>query len=375
MKFKEGGWSRRKFIASMAGVGSLAAFSPILSAANTEFDPSIAKIVSKAMAIDTHNHVDVKIYPDQGLPKYDLLADFKKSGLAAIVLTFAVDYQKLVNEGDAYIRFMEGMDAADNLLKINDLKRTLYANDLKSTNKKKKPLIIQSVEGGHFLEGRMERLIYAYDRGLRVLGLLHDNDAIVPLGDICTKEPVFGGLSAFGKEVVKACNDLGILVDLTHCSNKAINDALQISIKPVILSHTSLDTQLGKNEKMAQMMKPRLISKEQAKVVANAGGIIGVWRHLTETSLEYAQNIRSMVDVIGVDNVCIGTDTKITRAIKPNDTSSPRLGELTNGIWQNQQNGFFYEVVNAMLKSGFSESDIIKIGSKNFLRVFDASTK
>ena len=375
MKFKEGGWSRRKFIASMAGVGSLAAFSPILSAANTEFDPSIAKIVSKAMAIDTHNHVDVKIYPDQGLPKYDLLADFKKSGLAAIVLTFAVDYQKLVNEGDAYIRFMEGMDAADNLLKINDLKRTLYANDLKSTNKKKKPLIIQSVEGGHFLEGRMERLIYAYDRGLRVLGLLHDNDAIVPLGDICTKEPVFGGLSAFGKEVVKACNDLGILVDLTHCSNKAINDALQISIKPVILSHTSLDTQLGKNEKMAQMMKPRLISKEQAKIVANAGGIIGVWRHLTETSLEYAQNIRSMVDVIGVDNVCIGTDTKITRAIKPNDTSSPRLGELTNGIWQNQQNGFFYEVVNAMLKSGFSESDIIKIGSKNFLRVFDASTK
>ncbi|MCF8325293.1 MAG: membrane dipeptidase [Leadbetterella sp.] len=375
MKFKEGGWSRRKFIASMAGVGSLAAFSPILSAANTEFDPSIAKIVSKAMAIDTHNHVDVKIYPDQGLPKYDLLADFKKSGLAAIVLTFAVDYQKLVNEGDAYNRFMEGMDAADNLLKINDLKRTLYANDLKSTNKKKKPLIIQSVEGGHFLEGRMERLIYAYDRGLRVLGLLHDNDAIVPLGDICTKEPVFGGLSAFGKEVVKAYNDLGILVDLTHCSNKAINDALQISIKPVILSHTSLDTQLGKNEKMAQMMKPRLISKEQAKVVANAGGIIGVWRHLTETSLEYAQNIRSMVDVIGVDNVCIGTDTKITRAIKPNDTSSPRLGELTNGIWQNQQNGFFYEVVNAMLKSGFSESDIIKIGSKNFLRVFDASTK
>jgi len=375
MKFKEGGWSRRKFIASMAGVGSLAAFSPILSAANTEFDPSIAKIVSKAMAIDTHNHVDVKIYPDQGLPKYDLLADFKKSGLAAIVLTFAVDYQKLVNEGDAYNRFMEGMDAADNLLKINDLKRTLYANDLKSTNKKKKPLIIQSVEGGHFLEGRMERLIYAYDRGLRVLGLLHDNDAIVPLGDICTKEPVFGGLSAFGKEVVKACNDLGILVDLTHCSNKAINDALQISIKPVILSHTSLDTQLGKNEKMAQMMKPILISKEQAKIVANAGGIIGVWRHLTETSLEYAQNIRSMVDVIGVDNVCIGTDTKITRAIKPNDTSSPRLGELTNGIWQNQQNGFFYEVVNAMLKSGFSESDIIKIGSKNFLRVFDASTK
>jgi membrane dipeptidase len=82
-----------------------------------------------------------------------------------------------------------------------------------------------------------------------------------------------------------------------------------------------------------------------------------------------------MVDAIGVDNVCIGTDTKITRAIKPKDSSTPRLGEFSNGIWENQQNGFFYEVVDAMLKTGFSEKDIVKIGSTNFLRVFDASTK
>ncbi len=210
---------------------------------------------------------------------------------------------------------------------------------------------------------------------MRVLGLLHDNDAAVSLGDIYTKEPVFGGLSAFGKEVVMECNKLGILIDLTHCSNKAIDDALKISTKPVVITHTGLDSRLGDNEKMAQMMKPRLISKEQAKIVANVGGVIGVWRHLTDTPADYALNIRAMVDVIGVDNVCIGTDTKITRAIKSNDTSTPRLGELTNGIWQNQQSGFFYEVVDAMLKIGFSETDIIKIGSKNFLRVFAAATK
>jgi membrane dipeptidase len=368
--------NRRKFIASLISAGVL--LNSRLSFAKeieNQLDPKIAKIVAKAMAIDTHNHVDVRIYPDQPLPKYDLLADFQKSGLAAIVMTFAVDYQKLQNEGDGYNRFMAGLDAADNLLKENDLKRALNLSDLKSTIKKKKPAIIQSVEGGHFLEGKIERLKPAYDRGLRVLGLLHDNDAIAPLGDIYTKEPVFGGLSPFGKEVVKECNKLGILVDLTHCSNKAIDDALKITTKPVIITHTSLDTQLGKNEKMAQMMKPRLISAAQAKIVANAGGVIGVWRHLTETPTDYAQNIKAMVDIIGVDNVCIGTDTKITRATKPNDTSTPRLGELTNGIWQNQQAGFFYEVVDAMLKIGFSEKEIIKIGSTNFLRVFDAATK
>ena len=368
--------NRRKFIASLIGAGVLINTRLSFAKENeNQLDPRVVKIVAKAMAIDTHNHVDVRIYPDQPLPKYDLLADIKKSGLAAIVMTFAVDYQKLQNEGDGYNRFMAGLDSADNLLKENNLNRALNLSDLKSTFKKKKPAIIQSVEGGHFLEGKIERLKPAYDRGLRVLGLLHDNDATVPLGDIYTKEPVFGGLSQFGKEVIAVCNQLGILVDLTHCSNKAIDDALKISTKPVIITHTSLDSQLGKNEKMAQLMKPRLISKEQAKIVANAGGVIGVWRHLTETPADYAQNIRAMVEVIGIDNVCFGTDTKITRASKPNDINVLRMGELTNGIWQNQQNGFFYEVVDAMLKIGFSEKEIIKIGSTNFLRVFDAATK
>ncbi len=374
MKIEVKNIDRRKFLATLIGT-SVLMNSKLCFGNENQIDPKIAEIVAKAMAIDTHNHVDVRIYPDQPLPKYDLLADFKKSGLAAIVMTFAVDYQKLQNEGDGYNRFSAGLDATDNLLKEFDLKRALNLSDLKTTFKKKKPALIQSVEGGHFLEGKIERLKPAYDRGLRVLGLLHDNDAAVPLGDIYTKEPVFGGLSAFGKEVVKECNKLGILIDLTHCSNKAINDALKISTKPVVITHTSLDSRLGNNEKMAQMMKPRLISKEQAKIVANAGGVIGVWRHLTDTANDYAQNIRAMVDVIGVDNVCIGTDTKITRVIKPKDISTPRLGEFTNGIWQNQQAGFFYEVVEAMLKIGFSEKEIIKIGSKNFLRVFDASTK
>jgi membrane dipeptidase len=376
MKLKQEDLSRRKFMVSLAGSSSTLLLHPLLSwAANDEIDPRVAKIVAKTMAIDTHNHVDVRIYPDQPLPHYDLLNDFQKSGLAAIVMTFAVDYQKLQNEGDGYTRFINGLDSADKLLNEYDLKRSLNLADLKSAFKKKKPAVIQSVEGGHFLEGKIERLTTAYDRGLRVLGLLHDNDASVPLGDIYTKEPVFGGLSPFGKEVLKECNKLGILVDLTHCSNKAIDDALKIATKPVIITHTGLDTRLGQVMQMGQMMKPRLISKEQAKSVADAGGVIGAWRHLTQTPLEYAQNIQAFVEIIGIDHVCIGTDTKITRAVKPNDTGTPRQGEFTNGIWQDQKAGFFYAVVDALLKTGFSESDIIKIGSGNFCRVFDAATK
>lgn len=374
-KFQEE-WTRRKFIFSLAGAGAAVLFNSPQSWAGNDIDPKVATIIAKMMSVDSHNHIDVPLkVEDLNNVTFDLLGDFKKSGLSAICMTFAVDYQKLQNEGDGYNRFMNGLDATDKLLKEYNLKRSLNFSDLKTAYKKKKPAIIQSVEGGHFLEGQIERLEMAYKRGLRVLGLLHDNDASVPLGDIYTKPPTYGGLTKFGADVIKESNRLGILIDLTHCSNKTIDDALKIATKPVIITHTSLDTQLGNNEKMAEMMKPRLISKEQAKIVADAKGVIGIWRHLTDTPLAYAQNIRAMVDVIGVDNVCIGTDTKITKAIKTDGTTNKgRLGEFTNEIWQNQEVGFLYAVVDAMLKTGFSESDIVKIGGSNFCRVFDAAT-
>ena len=89
---------------------------------------------------------------------------------------------------------------------------------------------------------------------------------------------------------------------------------------------------------MAKMMMPRLISKEQAKIVAESGGIIGVWKHLAETTLEYAQNIRAMVDVVGIDHVCIGNDSKLTPAYrspgsfdsKPANPKSPGSGSPDN---------------------------------------------
>jgi membrane dipeptidase len=50
-------------------------------------------------------------------------------------------------------------------------------------------------------------------------------------------------------------------------------------------------------------------------MIANTGGLVGVWTHLSDTPVEYARNIRALADVIGVDHVCIGTDTKLTTPI------------------------------------------------------------
>jgi membrane dipeptidase len=129
---------------------------------------------------------------------------------------------------------------------------------------------------------------------------------------------------------------------------------------------------------MAQMMRPRLISKEQAKMVADAGGAIGVWTHLSDTPLDYAKNIRALVDVIGVDHVCIGTDTKLTPATpRPGAPANqpPRIGERTNLAWADQKEGFYFVVVNAMLETGFTPDEIGKIGGGNFLRIFGQTVK
>lgn len=176
-----------------------------------------------------------------------------------------------------------------------------------------------------------------------------------------TKSPRFGGLTTFGASVIKECNRLGILIDLAHANTQTTEAAVKVTTKPVIISHTGLDTQLGNDLRMAQMMRPRLISKEQATMVAKAGGLIGVWTHLADSPSAYAQNIRALVDVIGVDSACIGTDTKLTQPT-PRPGGPPRAGERTNFAWADQTGGFYFVVVDAMLKTGFTPDEIGKIG-------------
>jgi len=392
MKNRQQEWSRRNFIVKLTGAGAVLLLNPLMSWTTNEED-RVAKLVAKTIGIDTHNHIDVPLNTAElPGPKVDLLGEMKKSGLSAICMTFAVDYQKLTSPGEAYERFINGLDAMDMVLKSNHMQRALNDADIKTAHQKRHPIVIQSVEGAHFLEGKLERLGVAYSRGLRHLGLLHDSDASVPLGDVYTNPPQYGGLTAFGTDVIKECNKLGMLIDLTHCSNDAINAALKVSTTPMVISHTGLDTQLGNNAFMAKMMRPRLISKEQAKIVADAGGVIGVWTHLADTPLEYVQNIRAMVDVIGVDHVCMGTDTKLTPSNRPAGNFNPkseqvqgknnfdpgkkpiRIGERTNEAWQDQKAGFYYAVIDSMLQTGFTNEEIGKIGGGNYLRLFNAAT-
>src|SRR5580700_4807802 len=299
--------NRRQFLSTAAVTGAAMMLSSRAVPAAEGIDPRVDEIVAKTVGIDTHNHVDVPLTEaEMPGPDIDLTGEMKRSGLSAICMTFATDYQ----QGDAYDRFLKGMASMDRQLKGNGVKRSLTAADVRAAHDKREPTVIQAIEGGHFLQGKIERLEEAHGRGLRHMGLLHDSDASEPLGDVYTNQPGYGGLTAFGTVVIKECNRLGMLIDLAHANVQTTEAALKVTTRPVIISHTGLDTQLGNNPQMAGMMRPRLIGKEQAKVVANAGGLVGVWTHLADSTWEYAKNIRALVDVIGIDHVCVGTDTK-----------------------------------------------------------------
>jgi membrane dipeptidase len=383
--------SRRQFLSTIAMTsGAAMALRPRFGRAADVTDPRVADLVASTIGIDTHNHIDLPLTAaEMPGPDIDLAGEMKKSGLSAICMTFATDYQP----GDAYDRFHKGLASMDRQLERNGMKRSLTPADVRTAHKNGQPTVIQAIEGSHFLQGHLERVEEAYNRGLRQFGLLHDTDASVPLGDVYTNPPRFGGLTPFGAAVIKECNRLGILVDLAHANMQTTEAALKVGTRPVIISHTGLDTQLGSNPSLAQMMRPRLISKEQAKMVANSGGLVGVWTHLADTPLDYARNIRALVEVIGVDHVCIGTDTKLTQpsphpAGPPPDGPHPdrprpggpsgrppggqraRVGERTNQAWQDQAAGFYYVVVGAMLDAGFTPDEIGRIGGGNFLRVF-----
>jgi len=188
---------------------------------------------------------------------------------------------------------------------------------------------------------------------------------VSPLGDVITAPAHLGGLTAFGAEVVKECNRLGILVDLAHATAETVLGALKVAAQPLIVSHTGLDTRLGANPRMAEMIKPHLISKERAKVVADAGGVVGVWTKLADSPKQFVENIKAMVDAIGIDHVGIGTDS---------DLLSSHAGQGTNKSWPGLAGGFFPAVVGEMLLQGFTPEEIGKAGGGNYCRVFGKAT-
>src|SRR5580693_1061626 len=372
--------SRREFLTMAVCAGGAMLLRPAwLKAAGDGIDPRVEQIMSGIIGIDMHNHVypaGTEPHPQhdqprrqkelQQVPDLFLAEELRRSGLTAVCASFVLDFAPNDKPGDARDNFLRWLAAIDAQLEKGHIRRALNLKDLQAAHDHAHPTIVQTVEGSQFIEGHLDRVEEVYKRGLRHLQLLHErDDQVSPLGDTNTAPAHLGGLTAFGAEVVKECTRLGIVVDLAHASHETVLAALKVTTQPVIVSHTSLDSRTGGNPRMAEMMKPRLISKEHAKVVADAGGVIGVWTHLADSLKDFVESIKAMVDAVGIDHVGIGSDT---------DLLSTRAGQGTNKAWSGLSGGFFPAVVGEMLLQGFTPDEIGKVGGGNFCRVFGKVT-
>ena len=318
--------SRREFLtAAMSAGGGMLLGPARLVAAGEGVDTRVAQVMSRTIGIDMHNHVypaGTEPLPQNGQPRPEeapglaLEEALKRSGLTAVCGSFVMDFAPNNKPGDARDRFLRWLAAIDAQLEKGHIHRALNLKDLQAAHDHGQPTIVQTVEGSQFIEGHLDRVEEVYKRGLRDLQLLHQQDDLVsPLGDTNAAPAHFGGLTAFGAEVVKECNRLGIVVDLAHASHQTVLGALKVATQPFIVSHTSLGGRTYKDAAMAERMKLLLISKEHAKVVADVGGVIGVWTHLAGSLNDFVESIKAMVDAVGVDHVGIGSDTVCSRLV------------------------------------------------------------
>jgi microsomal dipeptidase-like Zn-dependent dipeptidase len=200
----------------------------------------------------------------------------------------------------------------------------------------------------------MEKLERLAERGLRYLTLTHfvhngiAQPAELPRGPFFTLLRGRPGLTQLGKAVVRRCEELGVLVDVSHCSDRSFADVLGITTRPVLATHTGF-------RHFARV--ERNLSDEQAREVARTGGLIGV---ITWTDLLGGGSIEAMADsivhgatVAGAEHVGIGTDFDgwVFSADGIRDaTQYPALTER-------------------LVRRGFSEAELRGILGGNYLRV------
>lgn len=210
------------------------------------------------------------------------------------------------------------------------------------------PALVLAVEGCDFLEGDLDRLDALAGRGVRSIQLAHY--LVNETGDIQTALPVHGGLTEFGSAAVRRMNELGVIVDVAHCSEATVRGVVAMSRKPVLCSHANL-----KEPGHPDGGHPRYISPEYARMVAGTGGVIGAWiAVLWQEGLPgMVRHVLRLVDAVGVDHVGIGTDL-------PSGAAKAAMPDFSR----------HREILAALRDRGLTEEEIWKVSAGNWLRVF-----
>ena len=349
------------FAGCAATSGGKATTAASVSALASQGATAAQKLLKDNISVDVHTHAGVTGVTSQSAPSGDLARSMQAGGMAIVCLADVPDAPILGRNasnvltvvrqpapGQLYQYHLERIAWMDELVARHGIRRALTVGDLKAAHAAGQPAIIVDVEGLDFLELKLERLEESYRRGVRNMQLVHytPND----IGDFQTGAIVHNGLTPFGADVIRACNRLGVVVDVAHATEPMVKQAAKVASRPLLLSHTALR---GSKAQGPTPLTERQITPDHARVIAETGGSVGIW-HFFPSPQGYVDGIKEMVDVVGVDHVSIGSDHSSSQ-----------------GLFKGY--GDFPPVVEAMLTGGFTPAETAKIVGGNYLRIFEAS--
>ena len=360
------------------------------------------QIHRRAIVIDTHNDVTTPMTNDDfdlsgtpPTPYRTTIARMKEGGMTAEFFSLYIR-PWYVEHGGSARRTLDMIDSVYRAVERhpNDLMFATSVADIRRAKRTGKIAALMGIEGGHAIEDSLPALREFYRLGVRYMTLTWNNTN--NWADAGRGEKKHNGLSEFGKEVVREMNRLGMLIDVSHVSDKTMSDALDISKAPIIASHSSA---------RALSNVPRNIPDDLLKPIAKNGGVVHVnfysvfvdtqtvspqsaerdrrlkaqqdainekYKNDPERRAEESDKLEAahplpplpisklidhidhIVKVAGIDHVGIGADFDGANDMPEGAQDVSMLPNIT------------YE----LLKRGYSERDIRKILGENFLRAF-----
>lgn len=239
--------------------------------------------------------------------------------------------------------------------------------------------IVFGLQGaGNWLDRELVLLRTVYRLGVRIVGVSYQKRDWFTDG---TGEPANAGLSRAGRDFVREMNRLGMVIDLSHTGERASLEAIELTERPVVFSHSNV---------RSLFTSVRNLSDEQIAAVAQINGVIGVAaftslfkEDVTEANKptvdDFLEHLDYLVERAGIDHVGVGLDYGHKRRQEDLDMHNELHPEITRGIARVETvhcrdldgPSDLHNLTSRLIDRGYTEADIAKILSGNFMRVFE----
>ncbi len=288
--------------------------------------------------------------------RYNPLVDLHKMTTGRLDASFMVAYLHQYERDSESLK--TAIAKADRLLTLIDQRIgecnghaaiALTPDDIVSNKLKGIKSVVKGIENAYAVGLDIDNVDRFRSRGVAYMTLCHNGD-----NDVCDSHKgnhEHNGLSEFGRRVVERMNRVGMMVDLSHASEKSFWDALECSSKPIICSHSS---------SRALCDHTRNLTDDQMRALASAGGVAQVCMYSgflkkggNATVLDAVRHIMHMIDVMGVEHVGIGSDFD----------GGGGLPGLEDASW-------FISLTERLIAEGLTDEQLSLVWGRNFLNVW-----